>query len=1382
MFNLGYYSDRSCLEMYQLPDNSVNRYYLNATHSLAVSRSPNNSELYPDYVYVADGNNGLLILNASTSWEYPFVNYVSKYSTTGEAILVDINSDSVEDEHKYAYVVEDFGNGTCALDVIDISDPTSPYLAGQELIEGSVQDIDITGNYLYLTGYLSGPDTLVFKVADHDTNGPIVEITSHIYGQVELNNSVTISGTANDDVGISTIHVNGVLANGTTNWSANVTLLEGENIISVVAKDLEGNKNKKDIKIVYFINDKCHPLFLSEPQIEIGGTYYIWFKAIPYSTISMASDHLTYSQPDKNGFFYISVDTAAEEFTEGMHEISASNVVLSIGDDMYDINSSMFNFPLEVLQRDHSTSWYSSKKSGGGAGFYVYGDHEINRDFKLTAGTLDTNLIMNRIQDSTLTAGASVGFEAQAGVVEVSALNTDAHVGHKTITGSQVHVDYEQGSDTEKLESVLYMLTSVVDSKNPMAYKAIDAIANQIETDLSTDYYESGVATLAGVGVDIVKFDSSLGGGSSNEASATLASLGLGFSYDNAKSVKSRVYPENEYQELLIQYIESDKGGLSESFLGNEILRSGWDKELDETVIFGYDENEKLYGKAIIKDNVYSDEDITRQIICDYGEITDSDVVNPFENENCNPADSFLSFFKNTNNFASGNVIIQETKANDYGCDFPISAKVGPVKLTLHNGVVLGTANSYPTEKQIIYNKMPYVVEEYSYDTHVNDSAHDLINIFEKLLKPVGTALESAVDVLAVEISSASNVVFSGGSLFVPQSQNQNISVTTFGTEEPAPVTMQMFETMGVSSSFVTSMSGGGFVIGNITDLQPYNLTFEQEAELTLYYNDLDVVDEANISIYKWNDSLNAWIPEDSNINESANKIDTNISSFGSYAVGYDQTSPVLQWNSSDLHLDKIYAEAIVTDVGSGVNSSTVSIYLDEVRQNFTYDVFSGMLNSTMETSVGNHTIKIYAEDTSGNFETVELDVSVIEPIEITNLDINSQDNDSLSFEWEFENGTYSLDHFTIYQNKEILKNTTQNRFNATGTTGFTYEVYPIDTQGNFGMGAVVVYQNSQSVPLFFYEGNNTFYPTVGTPITFNASDSYVNQGTIKANILNYTWIFNDDSANATSGMTIDHVFESEGLNKIMLVIEDEQQNNASLIKVIDVANSTDSSAERLINGGFETGNTSGWVIDTEGSGAYYHHEYEVSEEHNYSGTHGCELDVSTFFHAHSHISLTQNVDLTDISNATFFHRRTYANDGGYGYCQLEFYVGDNMTIIPFSDTWEQESIDVSNYSGNHNITIKLFAICPLQQSIHDAKVEIDDISLIRAPDDWNPWNDPDSDSGALITTPELQEAINCWLNDLPAPITGEFVTTSRYQMLAYYWTNELECPFGAGA
>jgi hypothetical protein len=102
----------------------------------------------------------------------------------------------------------------------------------------------------------------------------------------------------------------------------------------------------------------------------------------------------------------------------------------------------------------------------------------------------------------------------------------------------------------------------------------------------------------------------------------------------------------------------------------------------------------------------------------------------------------------------------------------------------------------------------------------------------------------------------------------------------------------------------------------------------------------------------------------------------------------------------------------------------------------------------------------------------------------------------------------------------------------------------------------------------------------------------------------------------------------------------------------------------------------------------------------------------------------------------------------------------------------------VSDYSGNHNVTIRLYTQC-YQLANHEATVEIDDISLYFTPEDWNPWNDPDSSAGRRIANTEIQAAVICWKSNVSAPYTGAEINTIRLNALRYYWANGLEMPEG---
>ena len=123
--------------------------------------------------------------------------------------------------------------------------------------------------------------------------------------------------------------------------------------------------------------------------------------------------------------------------------------------------------------------------------------------------------------------------------------------------------------------------------------------------------------------------------------------------------------------------------------------------------------------------------------------------------------------------------------------------------------------------------------------------------------------------------------------------------------------------------------------------------------------------------------------------------------------------------------------------------------------------------------------------------------------------------------------------------------------------------------------------------------------------------------------------------------------------------------------------NNTTSVSANFTNPGFESGNTNGWtngstttITTNSHSGNYAVHFYHYANQ--------------------STDNLTQNVDLTNVNNITFW---------GYGEgttgTTYSFYVYiDNIlinTIIPNSNNWTEYTISTQGYTGFHNITITWF-------------------------------------------------------------------------------------------
>jgi hypothetical protein len=93
-----------------------------------------------------------------------------------------------------------------------------------------------------------------FAGAVEDRNAaPAVAITSPAAGAVVSRDSVAVVGTASDNVGVSSLTVNGlptrVQADGS--WSQRVDLVPGANTITAIAKDGSGNASQAQVSVTY---------------------------------------------------------------------------------------------------------------------------------------------------------------------------------------------------------------------------------------------------------------------------------------------------------------------------------------------------------------------------------------------------------------------------------------------------------------------------------------------------------------------------------------------------------------------------------------------------------------------------------------------------------------------------------------------------------------------------------------------------------------------------------------------------------------------------------------------------------------------------------------------------------------------------------------------------------------------------------------------------------------------------------------------------------------------------------------------------------------------------------------------------------------------------
>lgn len=91
---------------------------------------------------------------------------------------------------------------------------------------------------------VAGSSLPALKLVVQDTVYPVLTVSSPANGLVTAASSVTVSGTAADNVGISSLTVNGVSVTVGSNgaFSRSVSLSAGQNTITVIATDTAGNK------------------------------------------------------------------------------------------------------------------------------------------------------------------------------------------------------------------------------------------------------------------------------------------------------------------------------------------------------------------------------------------------------------------------------------------------------------------------------------------------------------------------------------------------------------------------------------------------------------------------------------------------------------------------------------------------------------------------------------------------------------------------------------------------------------------------------------------------------------------------------------------------------------------------------------------------------------------------------------------------------------------------------------------------------------------------------------------------------------------------------------------------------------------------------------
>jgi len=180
-----------------------------------------------DYAYIADGANGLVIVDVSNPLSPRFAgsdippsgnpSVAGVYDTAGFASGVAVSGD-------YAYVAD----GTNGLVIVDVSDPSAPVEAGSYDTTENAKKAAVKGDYVYLADGLNG-----LSVVDVSNPALPVRVGGYLTNPSEAND-IFVSGNfayLSDDN--STIHKLNVSNPASPAWEAGVGFDPGLNILGI---------------------------------------------------------------------------------------------------------------------------------------------------------------------------------------------------------------------------------------------------------------------------------------------------------------------------------------------------------------------------------------------------------------------------------------------------------------------------------------------------------------------------------------------------------------------------------------------------------------------------------------------------------------------------------------------------------------------------------------------------------------------------------------------------------------------------------------------------------------------------------------------------------------------------------------------------------------------------------------------------------------------------------------------------------------------------------------------------------------------------------------------------------------------------------------------
>jgi hypothetical protein len=121
---------------------------------------------------------------------------------------------------------------------------------------------------------------------------------------------------------------------------------------------------------------------------------------------------------------------------------------------------------------------------------------------------------------------------------------------------------------------------------------------------------------------------------------------------------------------------------------------------------------------------------------------------------------------------------------------------------------------------------------------------------------------------------------------------------------------------------------------------------------------------------------------------------------------------------------------------------------------------------------------------------------------------------------------------------------------------------------------------------------------------------------------------------------------------------------------------------EQVTNGGFETGDFTGWASAYDGE--FY--DILITDSHAKTGTYSCEL-TSMNFVGTQWCQISQDVDFTNVTSFTFSY---FISDGAADGVFTVTIDGDTvLSTSSYLGVWVDADIDVSGYTGSKTVVFR---------------------------------------------------------------------------------------------